>query len=88
MKFKEIRLRLSQKLKNRNNLFQSLYQAGEKRWGTDESMFNAIMASQSYEQLRAVFDAYQRISGKDIEKVIKSEMSGNLELGMLAIGLL
>ena len=51
-------------------------------------MFNAIMASQSYEQLRAVFDAYQRISGKDIEKVIKSEMSGNLELGMLAIGLL
>ncbi|XP_053384290.1 annexin A4-like isoform X2 [Mercenaria mercenaria] len=64
---------------------QSLYQAGEKRWGTDESQFNVIMASQSFEQLRAVFDAYSKISGRDIEQVIKSEMSGNLELGMLAI---
>ncbi|XP_060076065.1 annexin A7-like [Ylistrum balloti] len=64
---------------------QRLHQAGEKRWGTDESAFNMIMASQSYEQLKAVFEAYQRLSGKDIEKSIKSEMSGNLELGMLAI---
>ncbi|XP_060560007.1 annexin A4-like isoform X2 [Ruditapes philippinarum] len=68
-----------------NSDAQALYQAGEKRWGTDESQFNIIMASQSYEQLRAVFDAYSRISGRDIEKVIKSEMSGNLEIGMLAI---
>lgn len=43
------------------------------------------MASQSFEQLRAVFDAYSRVSGRDIEQVIRSEMSGNLELGMLAI---
>ena len=43
------------------------------------------MASQSFEQLRAVFDAYHKLSGKDIESVIKSEMSGNLEIGMLAI---
>jgi len=60
-------------------------QAGEKRWGTDESSFNAIFASQSFEQLRAVFDAYQRVSGRDIEQVVKSEMSGNLVLGMVAI---
>jgi hypothetical protein len=44
------------------------------------------MASQSYEQLRAVFDAYQKMAGKDIESSVKSEMSGNLEIGMLAIG--
>lgn len=68
-----------------NSDAQALLQAGEKRWGTDESQFNAVMASQSYEQLRAVFDAYQKLSGRDMEKVIKSEMSGNLELGMLAI---
>lgn len=68
-----------------NVFLQRLYQAGEKRWGTDESEFNAIMASQSYEQLRAVFDAYSRISGRDIEQVIRNEMSGNLEIGMLAI---
>lgn len=65
---------------------QRLYAAGEKKLGTDESTFNALLASQSYEQLRAVFDAYQKISGKDIEQVIKSEMSGNLEIGMVAIG--
>ncbi|KAL4240205.1 hypothetical protein ACF0H5_000999 [Mactra antiquata] len=68
-----------------NSDAQALYQAGEKRLGTDESQFNVILASQSFEQLRAVFDAYHRISGRDMEKVIKSEMSGNLELGMLAI---
>lgn len=33
-----------------------------------------------------MFDAYSRISGRDIEQVIKSEMSGNLEIGMVAIG--
>ncbi|XP_078317151.1 annexin A7-like isoform X3 [Crassostrea virginica] len=64
---------------------QKLYQAGEKRLGTDESTFNSLLASQSYEQLRAVFDAYHKISGKDIEQAIKSEMSGNLEIGMVAI---
>eukprot|EP00105_Crassostrea_gigas_P019633 XP_011438183.1 PREDICTED: annexin A7 [Crassostrea gigas] len=64
---------------------QRLYAAGEKKLGTDESTFNSLLASQSYEQLRAVFDAYQKISGKDIEQVIKSEMSGNLEIGMVAI---
>ena len=51
-------------------------------------MFNAIMASQSYDQLRAVFDAYHRVSGRDIEQAIKGEMSGNLELGMRAIGMI
>lgn len=62
-----------------------LYEAGEKRWGTDESAFNAILASQSFEQLRAVFDQYKTVSGKDIESAIKSEMSGDLCTGMLAI---
>jgi len=42
--------------------------------------------SQSFEQLRAVFAAYQRLYKKDMEKVIKSEMSGDLEKGMKAIG--
>ncbi|KAL8592334.1 hypothetical protein ACOMHN_044270 [Nucella lapillus] len=64
---------------------QRVYQAGERRWGTDENTFNMVLASQSYEQLRAVFDAYSRVSGKDIEHAIRSEMSGDLATGMLTI---
>lgn len=45
-----------------------------------------VLASQSYEQLRAVFDAYSRIANKDIEQAIQSEMSGDLATGMLTIG--
>ncbi|GFO04273.1 Annexin [Plakobranchus ocellatus] len=64
---------------------QRLYQAGEKRWGTDENTFNMILASQSYEQCRAVFDEYIRVSHHDIEQAIKNEMSGDLCTGMLTI---
>lgn len=55
-------------------------------WGTDEAVFNSILVSQSYPQLRAVFEQYNVIAGKDIEDSIKSEMSGDLKAGMLAIG--
>jgi len=63
----------------------ALYQAGEKKLGTDESTFNQILCSQSYEQLRCVFDEYHKISKKSIEQSVKSEMSGDLEKGFLAV---
>nr|XP_022317073.1 annexin A4-like [Crassostrea virginica] len=62
-----------------------LYAAGEKRWGTDEAVFNSILVLQSYPQLRAVFEQYAKITKKDIEDSIKSEMSGDLKSGMLTI---
>ena len=40
---------------------QELYQAGEKKWGTDESKFNQIIAVRSFPQLRATFDAYIQV---------------------------
>jgi len=64
---------------------RALYEAGEKAWGTDESRFNVIMASRSFAQLELIFKEYEKISKKDIEKAIKSEMSGDIEDGMLAI---
>ncbi|GFR60537.1 annexin [Elysia marginata] len=64
---------------------QALYNAGERRWGTDENQFNMILASQSYEQCRAVFQEYSRVSQRDIEQAIKSEMSGDLATGLLTI---
>lgn len=65
---------------------KALYEAGEKKWGTDESRFNVILVSRSYPQLRATFDEYDKLSKKDFEEVLKSEMSGDLLRGMKTIG--
>lgn len=69
-----------------NENAQALFQAGAKKWGTDESMFNRILCTLSHDQLKLVFEEYANVSGgKTIEAAIKSEMSGNLKDGMLAI---
>uniref|UniRef100_A0A4W5R443 Annexin n=1 Tax=Hucho hucho TaxID=62062 RepID=A0A4W5R443_9TELE len=65
---------------------QALYAAGENKVGTDESKFNAILCSRSKPHLRAVFHEYQQMCGRDLEKSIDREMSGDLESGMVAVG--
>uniref|UniRef100_A0A8D0CX81 Annexin n=1 Tax=Sander lucioperca TaxID=283035 RepID=A0A8D0CX81_SANLU len=65
---------------------QKLYAAGENKVGTDESQFNAILCARSKPHLRAVFQEYQQMSGRDIEKSICREMSGNVESGMVGAG--
>ncbi|NXK88531.1 ANX13 protein, partial [Formicarius rufipectus] len=62
-----------------------LYKAGEGRWGTEELAFNMVLAKRSYSQLRATFQAYEKVCGKDIEESIKSETSGNLEKAYLTL---
>ncbi|XP_053196873.1 annexin A11b isoform X2 [Scomber japonicus] len=64
---------------------QKLYAAGENKVGTDESQFNAILCARSKPHLRAVFQEYQKMCGRDIEKSICREMSGNVESGMVAV---
>uniref|UniRef100_H2LYB4 Annexin n=1 Tax=Oryzias latipes TaxID=8090 RepID=H2LYB4_ORYLA len=64
---------------------QKLYAAGENKVGTDESQFNAILCARSKPHLRAVFHEYQQMCGKEIEKSICRETSGNLEDGMVAV---
>ncbi|NXF84907.1 ANXA4 protein, partial [Eubucco bourcierii] len=65
---------------------QCLYEAGEKRWGTDEVQFMSILCTRNRQHLLMVFDVYRSIANKDITDSIKSEMSGDLEDALLAVG--
>ena len=56
--------------------------------GTDEVKFNRVFAVESFPHLRLVFDEYRKLTGKDIESAIKSEMSGDVEDAFLAVGML
>ncbi|XP_073286174.1 annexin D5-like isoform X2 [Primulina huaijiensis] len=63
----------------------SLYKAGEKRVGTDENTFIRIFCERSRAHLAAVSSAYNRLYGRSLEKVVKSETSGNFEFALLTV---
>ncbi|XP_043501493.1 annexin B9-like isoform X1 [Polistes fuscatus] len=62
-----------------------LLQAGELRFGTDESMFNAILVQRNVPQLKQIFREYEGITGHTIENAIENEFSGDIKKGLLAI---
>jgi len=64
---------------------QELYAAGEKKLGTDESVFNKILCARSSEHIQAVVAEYSKISKRSLEQAIDSEMSGDLRDGMKAV---
>jgi hypothetical protein len=61
-------------------------QAGEGAWGTEEADMNAVLCLSSPGQLRATMDKYEELAGKTMEEAIRSECSGTLKEGYLAIG--
>ncbi|XP_068617066.1 annexin A3a isoform X2 [Brachionichthys hirsutus] len=64
---------------------QTLYNAGEKKWGTDESQFIDILCQRNICQLRQILVEYKTISGKTLQESIKKEMSGDLMELLVAI---
>uniref|UniRef100_A0A4W6CFZ2 Annexin n=1 Tax=Lates calcarifer TaxID=8187 RepID=A0A4W6CFZ2_LATCA len=66
-------------------LAEALYEAGEKKWGTDEDKFIDILCHRSIPQLRQTLVEYKNISKKTLQESIESEMSGNLEKLLVAV---
>lgn len=64
----------------------ALWAAGESKLGTDEEVFNRVMAHGSFEHLRLVFDEYKELSGQTIEQAIDHEVDGELKDALMAIG--
>ncbi|CAL1569949.1 unnamed protein product [Knipowitschia caucasica] len=64
---------------------KALYDAGEKKWGTDEDKFIDILCHRSIPQLRQTLVEYKAISKKTLQESIESEMSGNLEKLLVAV---
>ncbi|XP_075416653.1 annexin A1 [Tenrec ecaudatus] len=64
---------------------RALYEAGEKRKGTDVNVFNTILTTRSYNHLRRVFQKYTKYSQHDMNKVLDLEMKGDIEKCFTAI---
>lgn len=57
---------------------ETLYNAGEGQWGTDESEFNRIFTLRSPSHILALQKAYANLAGKTLQETIDSEFSGDI----------
>jgi len=64
-----------------------LSQAGEGKVGTDEEVFNRILARRSWPHIKAVSAQYKKRYGMTLSASIKGEFSGHIKAGLLAIGM-
>jgi annexin A7/11 len=64
---------------------KDIFAAGEAHLGTDESVFNVVLCTRSYAQLKATFQKYRELTGKGIIDTLNREMSGSVKEGFLAI---
>lgn len=64
---------------------RALYEAGEKRKGTDCGVFIEILTSRNACHLRRVFQLYSKYSKVDVAKAIDLELKGDIENCLLAV---
>uniref|UniRef100_A0A671KK88 Annexin n=1 Tax=Sinocyclocheilus anshuiensis TaxID=1608454 RepID=A0A671KK88_9TELE len=66
-------------------LNSALYEAGEKRKGTDCGVFIDILTSRNACHLRRVFQLYSKYSKADVAKAIDLELKGDIENCLTAV---
>ncbi|XP_071259932.1 annexin A1-like isoform X2 [Salvelinus alpinus] len=64
---------------------KALYEAGEKKKGTDCSVFIDILTTRSAPQLRQGFEKYFKYSKVDVTKAIDLELKGDIENCLTAL---
>ncbi|XP_074062455.1 annexin A1 [Macrotis lagotis] len=68
-----------------DNDARALYEAGEKRKGTDINVFITLLTTRSLPHLRCVFQKYRKYSQHDMNKVLDLELKGDIENCLTAI---
>ncbi|NXN69100.1 ANX12 protein, partial [Himantopus himantopus] len=68
-----------------DNDARALYEAGEKRKGTNINVFVTVLTSRSYPHLRRVFQNYTKYSKHDMNKVLDLELKGDIENCLTAL---
>ncbi|XP_029468071.1 annexin A1-like [Rhinatrema bivittatum] len=64
---------------------RALYEAGEKRKGTDVATFTDILTTRSFPHLRKVFQMYGKYSKHDLNKALDLELKGDIENCLISI---
>jgi len=64
---------------------KALYDAGEKKVGTDEKVFIDILANRSFPQLYTINSCYGSIAGHSLESAIAKETSFNFKNALVAL---
>ena len=49
-------------------------------------MFNRILAHESFDQLRLIFEEYKNVSGRTIQQAVRDELGGELKEAISTIG--
>ena len=68
-----------------DKIAKELYEAGEKKWGTDDSYFNKIFALKSPVEIAYISKAYHKLTGHTVLQAINNEFSGDIKKLLTAV---
>ena len=64
---------------------ETLYKAGEGKFGTDEAEFIRIFCNRGFRHLTNVFNAYAKKYERTVRKVVEKEFTGKMETFLVAM---